>query len=149
MPTVAPHLLYVAWGYPPARGSGVYRALATPNAFAARGWRVTVVTADRESFAKYTGADPSLEALIDPRVRVVRVPFRRPYLEDDVGSWSLFRSSTWQALRPCTIRAFPSSLTTAMRGSSTRSPARVSRAPGAGSIESSANCSPAPPRCGS
>ena len=87
-----PHLLYVAWGYPPARGSGVYRAVATPNAFAARGWRVTVVTADRESFAKYTGDDTSLEYLIDPRVRVVRVPFRRPYLEDDVGQWSLLRS---------------------------------------------------------
>lgn len=88
----APHLLYVAWGYPPARGSGVYRAVATPNAFAARGWRVTVVTADRESFAKYTGADTSLEHLIDPRVRVIRVPFRRPYLEDEVGQWSLLRS---------------------------------------------------------
>lgn len=87
-----PHLLYVAWGFPPARGSGVYRAVATPNEFAARGWRVTVVTADRESFAKYTGSDPSLEGLIDPRVRVVRVPFLRPYLEDDVGGWSLLRS---------------------------------------------------------
>ena len=97
-----PHLLYVAWGYPPARGSGVYRAVATPNEFAARGWRVTVVTADRESFAKYTGADTSLENLIDPRVRVIRVPFRRPYLEDDVGQWSLLRTYfgyPWLALQ--------------------------------------------------
>ena len=45
-----PRLLYVAWGFPPCRGSGVYRALATANAFAAGGWDVTVLTVEREVF---------------------------------------------------------------------------------------------------
>lgn len=84
----APHLIYIAWGFPPARGSGVHRAVGTPNAFVKAGWRVTVVTADRESFFKYTGADPSMERLVDPRIRVVRAPYRRNYLEDDVRTWS-------------------------------------------------------------
>ncbi len=42
----SPHLLYVAWGYPPARTGGVHRAVATANRFAELGWRVTVLTAD-------------------------------------------------------------------------------------------------------
>ena len=67
-----PHLLYVAWGYPPCRAGGVYRALATPNAFAAAGWDVTVLTVHRETFHRYTGADDALEELIDPRITVVR-----------------------------------------------------------------------------
>lgn len=61
MPTQAPHVLYVAWGFPPSRGGGVYRALATVNAFVAEGFDVTVLTADRETFEKYTGVDASLE----------------------------------------------------------------------------------------
>lgn len=87
----APHLLYIAWGYPPARGSGVYRAVATANAFVAAGWRVTVVTADKASFEKYTSSDTRLEQLIDPSIKVVRVPFVRPYLEDDLSTWSRVR----------------------------------------------------------
>lgn len=88
MPVTAPHLIYIAWGFPPARGSGVHRAVGTPNAFVKAGWRVTVITADRESFLKYTGADTSMERLVDPRIRVVRVPYLRRYLEDDVSTWS-------------------------------------------------------------
>ena len=91
MHVTTPHLIYVAWGFPPARGSGVHRAVGTPNAFVKAGWRVTVVTADRESFYKYTGADPSMERQVDPRIRVVRVPYLRRYLEDDVSTWSRSR----------------------------------------------------------
>ena len=72
-----PHLLYVAWGYPPCRGGGVYRALATANAFAQDGWDVTVLTGEREIFQRYTGADLTLEERRPP-VRVVRVPFAWP-----------------------------------------------------------------------
>ena len=86
-----PHLLYVAWGFPPCRGGGVYRALATANRFAAKGWRVTVLTADREIFFNYTGADTSLEDRIDPRVRVARVPFSWPVHETNLRKWSRFR----------------------------------------------------------
>ena len=57
----APLVLYVAWGFPPCRGGGVYRALATANGFAQQGVRVTVLTADREAFVRFTGGDVSLE----------------------------------------------------------------------------------------
>ncbi|MFN8156019.1 MAG: glycosyltransferase [Candidatus Nanopelagicales bacterium] len=87
-----PHLLYVAWGYPPCRGGGVYRALATPNAFAAAGWDVTVLTVERETFTRYTGADESLEALIDPSITIVRTPFLWEALETDVRRWSWLRA---------------------------------------------------------
>lgn len=85
------HLLYVAWGFPPCRGSGVYRALATPNLFAQAGWRVTVLTASVESFEKYTGADHSLLELVRPNIRVVRLPFERSYLNGELATWSRFR----------------------------------------------------------
>ncbi|WP_344792607.1 glycosyl transferase [Gryllotalpicola daejeonensis] len=82
----------MAWGYPPSRGSGVYRAWATANAFAERGWRVTVLTADRETFALTTGTDTSLEARINPSVQVVRVPFPAPGFRNDVRKWSRLRA---------------------------------------------------------
>ncbi|WP_040155490.1 glycosyltransferase [Mobilicoccus massiliensis] len=91
MSSDAPHMLYVAWGFPPSRGGGVYRALATVNAFAREGFRVTVITADRETFELYTGVDESLEAQVDPGVRVVRVPFDWPAMDTDLRHWSALR----------------------------------------------------------
>lgn len=88
----APHVLYVAWGFPPCRGGGVYRALATANAFAAAGMRVTVLTATRETFIRFTGTDTSLEERVDPSIDVVRVPFEWPVLETDVRRWSAGRA---------------------------------------------------------
>ncbi len=86
-----PHLLYVAWGFPPCRGGGVYRALATANAFIVAGWDVTVITAPREFFLEVTGADIALEGRIDPRIKIVRVPFSRPALETDRTKFSVLR----------------------------------------------------------
>jgi glycosyltransferase involved in cell wall biosynthesis len=103
--SATPHVLYVAWGFPPCRGGGVYRALATANRFAAKGWRVTVLTADRDTFVRYTGADPSLEERIDGRITVVRVPFSWPIHVTDLSQWSWFRMSApswwgkWRARR--------------------------------------------------
>ncbi|WP_427886612.1 glycosyltransferase [Kribbella sp. GL6] len=91
--TDRPHLLYVAWGFPPCRGGGVYRALATANRFAALGWKVTVLTADRDTFFRFTGADLTLEERVDPSVEVVRVPFEWPILEADLRRWSKRRAS--------------------------------------------------------
>ena len=88
----APHVLYVAWGFPPCRGGGVYRALATANAFAAAGFRVTVLTADRETFVRFTGTDTSLEERVDPSIEIVRVPFEWPILETDIRRWSAARA---------------------------------------------------------
>jgi glycosyltransferase involved in cell wall biosynthesis len=91
VPGGRPHLLFLAWGFPPSRAGGVYRALATANAFAAAGWDVTVVTAVRETFERYTGVDPTLEDRIDPRVRVERIPFAWPALETDIRQFSWLR----------------------------------------------------------
>lgn len=88
-----PHLLYVAWGFPPCRGSGVYRAWATANAFASAGWDVTVLTAPRETFTLYTGTDPSLERSVDPSVEIIRVPFHGARFDDDLRSWSRTRAA--------------------------------------------------------
>jgi len=87
-----PHLLFVVWGFPPCRGSGVYRALATANGFAENGWDVTVLTCEREVFFRYTGADPALEPLVDPRVKVVRIRFDWPALDPDVSHYSAVRA---------------------------------------------------------
>ena len=98
----APHVLYVAWGFPPCRGGGVYRALATANGFAQQGFRVTVLTADREAFTRFTGVDVSLEDLVDPRIEIIRVPFDWPTLETDVRRWSLLRAlapKVWRKVR--------------------------------------------------
>ena len=86
-----PHVLYVAWGFPPCRSGGVYRALATANAFARDGWDVTVLTIERELWERRTGADPALEERVDPRIRVERIPFSWPVLEDDLSLWPASR----------------------------------------------------------
>ena len=106
-----PHLLYVAWGYPPSRGSGVYRAWATANAFARAGWRVTVLTVPREVFEMSTGVDLTLERQIDPSIRIVRVPFRSGAFENDLRDWSRLRATApelWNGIRGWREkRAFP------------------------------------------
>jgi hypothetical protein len=107
----APHVLYVAWGFPPSRGSGVYRALATANAFAGLGWDVTVITTDREMWDRYTGSDPELELQVDPRIEVVRVPFSWPGMETDLRRWSrtrVYAPGAWRRLRQrLDVRDFP------------------------------------------
>lgn len=100
-----PHLLYVAWGFPPCRSGGVYRALATVNAFAAAGWDVTVITADRRTFERYTGADASLEDRVHPSVEVLRVPFAWPTYETDLRQWSWFRARSPRVWREYRNRA--------------------------------------------
>jgi glycosyltransferase involved in cell wall biosynthesis len=108
-----PHLLYVAWGYPPCRGGGVYRALETANAFARAGWDVTVLTAEREVFLRYTGIDASLESRIDPRIDVVRIPFSWSGLENDIRKYSWLRvrfPRIWRRVRAkLDLKAFPES----------------------------------------
>ncbi|MGC5628506.1 glycosyltransferase [Georgenia sp. Z1344] len=86
-----PHLLYVAWGFPPCRGSGVYRALATANAFAEAGWDVTVLTAPRELFTELFGADLSLERRVHPAIEVLRVKQELAHIETDLAGYSRAR----------------------------------------------------------
>lgn len=85
------HVLYVAWGFPPSRAGGVYRALATANLLASSGYRVTVLTTDEESWGKYTGTDYSLVSLIDPSINVIRIPFVWKGLDSNLHTYSWLR----------------------------------------------------------
>jgi glycosyltransferase involved in cell wall biosynthesis len=87
-----PHALYVAWGFPPFRGGGAYRTLATANALFEAGFRVTVLTADRESFQRFVGSDSSLEGTIAEGIDVVRVPFEWATRDMDIRRWSRERA---------------------------------------------------------
>lgn len=89
-----PHLLYVAWGFPPMIGGGTYRALASVNVFAEVGFDVTVLTASRNAFEHLNlETDPDLEARLDPRVTVHRVPFNEEFYEADQRKWSRERAA--------------------------------------------------------
>lgn len=99
-----PHVLYVAWGFPPSRGSGVYRALATANMLVDLGCQVTVITADRQTFVRSTGVDETLEALVHPSIDVVRVDFEWPHFQREIDQWPRERAQdpagwleTWNA----------------------------------------------------
>jgi len=89
----------------------MYRALATANLFAREGWRVTVLTATRDTFERITGGDPEAERSIDPRVQVVRIPFDPARGETDLRRWSRFRVFSpllWNFVRFLTAKAlFP------------------------------------------
>jgi glycosyltransferase involved in cell wall biosynthesis len=106
-----PHLLYVAWGFPPSRGSGVYRALATANAFAEAGWNVTVLTAPREVFIELFGADTSLEERVHPAIRVRQVKQELPHIDPDLAHWSRSRVASepawFSAFNRASERDFP------------------------------------------
>ncbi|MDR0366858.1 MAG: glycosyltransferase [Bifidobacteriaceae bacterium] len=86
-----PHVAYIAWGFPPSRSGGTYRQLATANALAAAGLDTTVITVERRVFTDITGADESLEALVDPRIKVIRTKFAWPLRETDQARWSPLR----------------------------------------------------------
>lgn len=87
-----PHLLYTAWSFPPSRAGGVYRALATVNAFADAGWDVTVLTVPRSIFVDSTGADFRLEEQIRDGVRVVREEPNVPAYQNDIARWGWARA---------------------------------------------------------
>lgn len=88
----APHLLYLAWGFPPAAKSCTYRLLATANLFVRHGWDVTVVTLTEEAWRREHGLDLSLSALVDPTIDIVRLPLMREDLDTDIRTFSRERA---------------------------------------------------------
>jgi glycosyltransferase involved in cell wall biosynthesis len=67
------HALFVAYHYPPeSSSSGVLRTLKYTRYLGRFGWRVTVLTLNREA---YQVTDPKLEDQIPPEVRVIRTRF--------------------------------------------------------------------------
>jgi len=98
-----PHLLYIAFWYPPSRASGVYRALATTREFVAAGWDVTVITCDRPFLEDEVGSvDESLLKETPLDIDVIRVPFTFDLAADlDVRSlnwWSANFPTLWDGL---------------------------------------------------
>lgn len=119
-----PHLLYIAFFFPPSRSSGVYRALGTVEAFRRAGWQVTVVTTTHRFFEEEIGStDESLSALIPKGVSVVRVPFTmRGDLPKDLREMGWFRGNfplLWAGLRARLRKV--SSVLDVVRGRSPRS----------------------------
>lgn len=88
----APHLLYTAWSFPPSRAGGVYRAMATVNAFADAGWVVTVLTVPREVFISSTGADVALEEQLRAGIRIERIDPGVPFYQNDLAHWPRSRA---------------------------------------------------------
>jgi glycosyltransferase involved in cell wall biosynthesis len=81
----------------------VHRALATANGLVDAGFDVTVLTCDRDTFFRFTRADPTLESLVHPDIDVVRVPFSWPIMERDIRRWDRARARdplTWRERRP-------------------------------------------------
>jgi glycosyltransferase involved in cell wall biosynthesis len=79
-----PHLLYIAYGFPPAVKSGAYRMRGVANAFAARGWDITALTLADAAWDRESGIDSSLLDGLDKRVRRVSLGRTREDLEPDV-----------------------------------------------------------------
>ena len=89
------HLLYIAFFFPPSRASGVYRAIATANAFSQQGWRVTVLTADERFFhQEIATADSTLLASVSDDVALFRVPFTfQKVTKEDITRYGWFKAN--------------------------------------------------------
>jgi len=99
-----PHLLYIAFWYPPSRASGVYRAIATSQAFVAHGWDVTVITTTTDFLEDEVGStDDTLDGDGPAGVEVVRVPFTLSLPSDiDIRQLGWARANyptIWKSLR--------------------------------------------------
>jgi glycosyltransferase involved in cell wall biosynthesis len=108
-----PHLLYIAFAFPPSTASSVYRCTAVANAFAQDGWDVTVLTVDPQVWSQISGVDEKLADSVDPAVRIVAVDdggAEEP-AKGDLRRYSRFRIEApylWkEALRRRSRRNFP------------------------------------------
>ncbi|MGA8045841.1 MAG: hypothetical protein WCA30_06185 [Dermatophilaceae bacterium] len=106
-----PHLVYIAWGFPPAAKSCAYRMLATANSFYRAGWDVTVLTLTEDAWRREHGLDLSLVPLVEPGIEIIRLPLYREDLDTDIRSFSRLRAQRpkeWLKLhRRMDERAFP------------------------------------------
>ena len=112
VPERPPHCALVAFYFPPARASGVFRARALANHLAASGWRVTVLTTQTGFFEDVLQqADRGLLDAIDPGVEIVRVPFPDPRFDRRLRFHGWFRGNfpRWaeRRMERCAQRRFP------------------------------------------
>ena len=95
-----PRVLYLAFYFPPSRASGVYRARATANHLAAKGWDVTVFAAPLRFLHDVIGSvDEKLAETVDPRIRVERPELDMFHWEHDLRRFSRFRGTMPQLAR--------------------------------------------------
>ncbi|MDP9181845.1 MAG: glycosyl transferase, partial [Actinomycetota bacterium] len=94
-----PHLIYLAYGFPPAAKSGTFRMRAVANAVAARGWDVTAISLADDSWWRENGIDSSLLDGLHPRIRRVGLDVAREDLEPDLRLWSEDRARDPDAWR--------------------------------------------------
>ena len=87
-----PHLLYLAFGFPPAAKSSAYRLRETANQFCAAGWDVTVINRDDEAWRRDLGLDFSLMDEVDERIHIHKVRLLRPDQETDIRRFSQKRA---------------------------------------------------------
>jgi glycosyltransferase involved in cell wall biosynthesis len=89
-----PRLLYIAFYFPPSRASGVHRARATANHFAAVGWDVTVFAAPLPFLHNAIGSlDEKLLETVDPRITIERPEMNLYRWEHELREMSWFRGT--------------------------------------------------------
>lgn len=89
-----PRVLYLAFYFPPSRASGVYRARATANHLAEKGWDVTVCAAPLEFLYDVIGSvDEELSRTVDPSIRVERPSLNQYSWQHDLREYSWLRRS--------------------------------------------------------
>ncbi|MCX4739195.1 glycosyltransferase [Streptomyces antibioticus] len=89
-----PRVLYMAFYFPPSRASGVYRARATANHLAEKGWDVTVCAAPLDFLYDVIGSvDEGLSQTVDPSIRVERPSLNQYSWQQDLREFSWLRRS--------------------------------------------------------
>lgn len=68
----APHVLVVAYDFPPHGAIGTMRTLRLVRHLDESGWRVTVLTGDPRAYLPWTPVEPALLERVPPDVRTVR-----------------------------------------------------------------------------
>ena len=88
----APRVLYIAFYFPPSRASGVYRARATGNFLAGKGWDVTTIAAPMRFLNEIADSlDEQLLSTVDPRITIERADFNAFAFKHDIRRFGAFR----------------------------------------------------------
>jgi glycosyltransferase involved in cell wall biosynthesis len=79
MQSKRPHVLVVAYDFPPHAAIGTMRTLRVVQQLARQGWEITVLTSDPRTFREGTPVDHSLLSRVPAAVRIVRAPVYRGF----------------------------------------------------------------------
>jgi glycosyltransferase involved in cell wall biosynthesis len=73
-----PHILVLAYVYPPDAGSGTFRTLHLMNNLSKRGFEISVITTKISDFHSEANIDEKLITKIYPDIKVIRCSVKRP-----------------------------------------------------------------------